>query len=75
MGLHESKLDKYHIPCHVVQIFSERCVLYCRKGVLSTSYAQSKLIALTSDLSISVENWRTTGKVSLRELTSDLASL
>lgn len=75
VGLHESKLDKYHIPCHVVQMFGERCVLYCRKGVLSTGYAKSRLVALDSELFISVENWRSAAKVSLREVTSDPASL
>ena len=75
VGLHESKLDEYHIPCRVVQMFGERCLLYCRKGVLRTGYAKSRLVALSSELSISVENWRTAAKVSLREVTSDPASL
>ena len=75
VGLHEIKLDKYHVPCRVVQMFGERCVLYCHKGVLSTVYARSKLIALTSDLSTFVENWQTAAEVSLREVTSVPASL
>ena len=75
VGLHESKLDKYHIPCHVVQTFGDRCLLYCRKGVLRTGYAKSRLVALSGDLSIFVENWRTAAKISLREVASDPASL
>ena len=74
VGLHESKLDKSHVPCRVVQMFGEKCLLYCRKGVLRSGYAKSQLMAL-SDLSISVENWRTAAKVSLREVTSDPESV
>ena len=73
--LHESKLDNHHIPCRVVQMFGEKCVLYCRKGVLRSGYATSKLLALSSDWSVSVENWRSAKKVSLKEVASDPASL
>ena len=75
VGLHESRLDKCHVPCRVVQMFGERCLLYCHKGVLRTGYAKSQLVALRSDLSISVEDWRTAAKVSLGEVVSDPASL
>ena len=35
----------------------------------------SQLMVLSSDLSISVENWRTAAKVSLREAISDPGSV
>ena len=53
VSLHKSKLDKYHIPCRVVRIFGEKCLLYCRKGVLNTDYSKSQLMAVSSDWSIS----------------------
>ena len=31
VALHESKLDKYHIPCCVMQIFGERCFIVARE--------------------------------------------
>ena len=75
VGLHKSRLDKCHIPCHMVQMFGKRCSLYCHKGVLRTGYAKSQLVALGSDLSIPVEDWRTAAKVSLGEVVSDPSSL
>ena len=64
VSLHERKLDNYHTPCCVMQMFGDKCVLYFRKGVLKSGYASSELLALSSDWSISIENWRTAKKVS-----------
>ena len=69
VSLHESKLDNHHIPCRVVQMFGEKCVLYCRKGVLKSGYATSRLLALSSDWSVSAK------KISLKEVANDPASL
>ena len=40
VSLHESKLETYHIPCRVVQMFGDKCVLYCRKGVKEITQTQ-----------------------------------
>ena len=61
VNLHDSKLGKCHLPC-VVQVFGDRCLLCCHKGVLTTGYAKGQLTAISSDLSISVDNWRTAGR-------------
>ena len=75
MNLHDNKLDKCHLPCCIVQIFGDRCLLYCRKGVLATGYTKGQLMAITSDVSISAKNGRTTAKISLREVAGDPANL
>ena len=75
VSLHDSKLGKYHVPCCIVQMFGDRCLLCCCKGVLKTGYAKSQLTAISGDVSISVENWRSATKVSLREVANDSASL
>ena len=75
VNLHDSKLGKCHLPCCIVQVFGDRCLLCCRKGVLTTGYAKGQLTAISSDLSISVDNWRTAGKTSLRDVANDSASL
>ena len=75
VNLHDSKLGKCHLPCCIVQVFGDRCLLCCRKGVLTTGYAKGQLTAISSDLSISVDNWRTAGRTSLRDVANDSASL
>ena len=54
--VHAGKLDKHHIPCRVVQVVNNVCRLYCCKGVLKRGFCRSKLKALSSDWSISLEN-------------------
>ena len=44
--VHVSRLEKYHIPCCVVQVVNKGCKLYCCKGVLSMCYSNSDLKAL-----------------------------
>ena len=75
VNLHDGKLGKYHLPCCVVQVFGDRCLLCCDKGVLTTGYAKRQLTAIGSDVSISVDNWRTAAKISLRDMANDSASL
>ena len=75
MNLHDSKLGKCHLPCCVVQLFGDRCLLCCHKGVLTTGYAKGQLTAISGDPSISVDNWRTAGRTSLRDVASDSANL
>ena len=65
VNLHDSKFGKCHLPCCIVQVFGDRCLLCCRKGVLRTGYAKRQLTAITGDVSISVDNWRTAAKTSL----------
>ena len=31
VNLHDSKLGKYHLPCCIVQVFGDRCLLCCHK--------------------------------------------
>ena len=57
VNFHDSKLGKCHLPCCIVRMFSDRCLLCCRKGVLTTDYAKKWLMAVSGDVSISVENW------------------
>lgn len=47
----------------------------CHKGVLTTGYAKGQLTAISGDLSISVDNWRTAGRTSLRDVANDSVSL
>ena len=61
VNLHDSKLGKCHLPCCAVQVFGDRCLLCCHKGVLTTGYAKGQLTAISGDLSISVDNWQTAG--------------
>ena len=75
VNLHDSKLGKYHLPCCIVQIFGDRCLLCCRKGVLATGYTKGQLMAITSNVTISAENWRTAAKVSLQKVVDDPANL
>ena len=75
VNLHDSKLGKCHLPCCVVQVFGDRCLLYCHKGVLATGYAKGQLTALSSDLSISVDYWQTAGRILLRDVGKDSANL
>ena len=70
--VHTSKLDKHHIPCHVVHVVNKVCRLYCCKGVLKRGFCSSELKALSSDWSISLESWRTAAQVSLSEVSSGL---
>ena len=53
-------------------MFGDRCLLCCRKGVLTTGYAKRQLLAISGDVSICVENWRTAANTSLREVAGDL---
>ena len=66
------KLVKQHVPCRVVQAVGKIYRLCCYKGVLKDSYTSSELMTLSSDCSISLDNWRI---VSLREVTEDPTSL
>ena len=75
MNLHDSKLGKCHLPCCIVQIFADRCLLCCRNGVLANGYAKGQLVTVTSDVTISAENWRTAARISLREVAGDPANL
>ena len=75
MNLYDSKLGKCHLPCCILQIFGDRCLVCCRKGVLATGYAKGQLMTLTSDVTISAENWRTATRISLREVAGDPANL
>ena len=75
VNLHNSKLGKYHLPCCIVQIFGDRCLLCCRKGVLTTGYTKGQLVAITGNVTISAENWRTAAKVSLKKVVDDPANL
>ena len=75
VNLHDSKLSKCHLPCCVVQVFGDRCLLCCHKGVLTTGYAKRQLTAISGDLFISVDNWRTAGRISLRDVANDSANL
>ena len=75
VNLHDGKLGKCHLPSCVVQVFGDRCLLFCHKGVPTTGYAKSQLTTVTGDVSISVDNWRTTAKTSLRDVASDSESL
>ena len=61
-----------------MQVFGDRCLLCCDKGVLTTGYAKGskgQLTAISGDLSISVDNWRTAGRTSLRDVANDPESL
>ena len=75
MNLHDSKLGECHLPCCIVQMFGDRCLLCCRKGVLATGYTKGQIMAVTGDVTISAENWRTAAKISLREVAGDSANL
>ena len=75
VNLHDSKLGKCHLPCCVVQVFGDQCLLCCHKGVLTTGYAKGQLTAISGDPSISVDNWRTAGRTSLRDVANDSVSL
>ena len=75
VNLHDSKLGKCHLPCCVVQVFGDRCLLCCHKGVLTTGYAKGRLTAISGDPSISVDKWRTAGRISLRDVANDSANL
>ena len=33
--VHVGRLEKYHIPCHVVQVVNKGCKLYCCEGLLN----------------------------------------
>ena len=69
--VHNSKLDKHYIPCRVVQVVNNVCRLYCCKGVLKRGFCSSELKALSSDWSISLENWLTAARVSLGKVSGD----
>ena len=77
VSLHVNKLNDQHIPCRVVQVV--RCKmyrLYCRLGVLRGTYVSSELRTLcSSDLSISVGDWRNAEIVSLGRVTKDATCL
>ena len=75
VNLHDSKLGKCHLPCCIVQMFGDRCLLCYHKGVLATGCTKGQLMAVTGDVCISAENWRTAARVSLREVADDPASL
>ena len=75
VNLHDGKLGKCHLPCCIVQVFGDRCPLCCRKGVLTTGYATRQLTTVSGDVSISVHNWRTAAKTSLRDVASNSESL
>ena len=32
--LHSRRLGKCHLPCRIVNVFGNRCQLYCSKGIL-----------------------------------------
>ena len=70
--LHDGKLGKSFC---VVQVFGDRCLLFCRKGVLTTGCAKRQLTTVSGDVSISVDNWRTAAKTSLQDVASDSESL
>ena len=69
--VHTGKLDKHHIPCRVVQVVNNVCRLYSCKEVLKRGFCSSELKALSSDWSISLENWRTAARVSLGKVSGD----
>ena len=75
MNLHHSMLGKCHLPCCIVQMFGDRCLLCCHKGVLATGYMEMQLMPITGNVTISAENWRTAARMSLREVAGDPASL
>ena len=58
-----------------MQVFGDRCLLFCCKGVLATGYVKGQLMAVTGDATISAENWRTAARISLREVAGDPANL
>ena len=75
MNLHYSMLGKCHLPCCIVQMFGDRCLLCCHKGVLATGYMETQLMPITSNVTISAENWRPAARISLQEVAGDPASL
>ena len=38
VNLHDGRLGKSHLPCCVVQVFGDRCLLCCDKGALTTDW-------------------------------------
>ena len=58
-----------------MQIFGDRCLLCCHKGVLATGYTKGQLMAITGNVTISAENWRTAAKISLKKVVDDPANL
>ena len=77
VSLHVNKLNDQHIPCRVVQVVRGKMYrLYCRLGVLRGTYVSSELKTLcSSDLSISVGDWRTAEIVLLGRVTKDATCL
>ena len=75
VNFHDGKLGKCHLPCYVVQVFGDRCLLCCHKGVLITGCAKGQLTAISSDVSTSVDNWQTAGRTSIQDVANDSASL
>ena len=70
VSLHVNKLNGQHIPCCVVQVVGKMYRLYCRLGVLKGTYVSSELTSLSTDLSISVGDWRTADTLSLGQVTN-----
>ena len=71
--MHDSKLGKCHLPCCVVQVYGDRYLLCCCKGVLTTGYVKRQLTVVSGDVSISVDNWQTAAKTSLQDVANDSA--
>ena len=54
-------------------IFGDRCLLCCCKGILATGYAKGQLMTVTTNVTVSEENWRTAARISLREVSHKMA--
>lgn len=64
--VHSNRLDKQHIPCHVVHVTGKLYRVCCRKGIIKRTFSNGD-----TDGNIPLHNWRVASKISLSEGVAD----
>ena len=69
--LHSSRLVNQHVPCRIVRKSMKGYQLYCRKGILSTTYPSDELTSLDGNRCITLDAWHQASKISFKSVIND----
>ena len=69
--LHSSRLVSQHVPCRIMRKSKKGYQLYCRKGILNSTYPSDALTSLDGNRCITLDAWRQASKISFRTVIND----
>ena len=68
VAIHLPRMEGKHIACRIVRVNNGLYTLYCKRGTLSERFTTSQLRHCSHEDAISLDKWRLSDTLSLREL-------